>query len=200
MALYPVLGDTLPDFEQNSPRHLTQSLEDGSFSISGIDPDGSLFMAVGLVDKNGNYEAGGRDEFISAFAESVRLTPDSPTQEIELRLVDPEAPGSIEGDLAAHRDTTGLLGLEIYSGVDSTLGFALARAKPDTSGTFRFAGLEPGPYRLVAYCDGNLNGYRDLFEPPVILFSQMRVRPGTPTKVSGLSTPDCSPPDTAAGR
>jgi len=194
VAVYPVLGDTLPDPMVEVPDGLTQVRSDGSYRIPGLVPDGRLRMVYAMADANANREILGPGEYFTAQPESLLLTPENPTAEISLRLVDPAAPGNINGTLLRETGDSTAVGVELFPAEDDSLRLATVRAAAAADGGFSLLNAPPGGYRIAVYCDGNGNGFRDPREPLLVVLDQVVVLPGVDVDVGELPGPRCLPP------
>ena len=192
LALFAA-GDTLPDPGVETPLALTQARSDGTYRLPGRPADGSWQLLYAALDMDRNREIGGKGEYWTASPESVRLTPEKPVRRVDLRLVDPEAPGTVQGALArAEGDSSSVL-VELYLAEDDSLRVAETRVKTKPDGGFTVGRVPPGGYRLIAFCDANDNGFRDLDEPWVIVLESVLVPAGGKVDLGDLQGPTCGP-------
>jgi len=195
VALIPAGGDTMPDPDVVDPVAVTQAGPGGKFDIPGLPVDGKLYLAFAMQDRNEDRVIAGPGEFYSAAPESVRLTPDAPEQEVSLRLIDPEAPATVQGRLQrAEGDSTAVL-VELRSAEDDSLGTVTSSATVKTDGGFSLSRVPPGVYRLVAVCDLDGSGKRDTGEPELVVRGGVNVPAGQTLDLGDLPGPRCTPQD-----
>jgi hypothetical protein len=191
VALYPGDADTVPDALTTEPLAITEADTSGRYELVGVPADGERRWLFGLFDRDGNREIRGPGEFASAEPESVSLTAELPEAVIPLRLVDPNAPGSIQGTLARAEGDTVSIWLELYTAADS-LAQPAKRSKASRDGSFAFRQVPPGSYRLIAFCDQDESGRQD---PEEIWqgFGLVEVRPGDKHELGEWAGPRCVP-------
>jgi hypothetical protein len=194
VAVYPASLDSLPDLSLEPPLALTQPDSAGRFELTGLPARSERLRIVPLYDRDGNRAISGQGEFVSAESETLILSPDRPEAEVSLRLVDPEAPGSVTGILERAEGDTLPVWLELYTpGPPDTAAAAVKRGQPRPDGGFSLAGVAPGTYRVTAFCDGNANGKKDPGEPVTELGS-VTIRPGTEFTMDSRAIPACRQP------
>jgi hypothetical protein len=193
VALYPILGDTLPDPLVEEPVAITEATADGDFDLSGLRVDGTVRLLYALFDRDQNRVIAGRGEYVTAAPESVRLTTENPRLEVALRLVDPDGPGDIQGILARAGGDTVAVGVELHAPDQDTLGTAKGSALSEPDGRFELKQVGKGSYRVIAYCDLNANGLRDADEPWVVSRDSVAVEAGEVLDLGELPGPDCTP-------
>ncbi len=191
VGLYPGDADTLPDPSSTTPVAVTEARSDGGYTLAGLPADGRRRWLIAMLDRNGNREISGPGEFASVQPESLVLTGAAPRDTVELRLVDPEAPGSLSGAFTrAEGDSVALWVAFFEAGTDTTgRPRTQVRAQPD--GNFKAQNLPPGDYSLAAFCDLNRNGRRDPEEPWTLYTGTIEVEPGGERALEPLNAPDC---------
>jgi hypothetical protein len=191
VALYAP-SDTVPDPVRSDPVAITEADSSGDYDLIGLPVDGARRWLFGLYDRDGNREIRGDGEFVSAEAESVILTPESPMKVIPLRLVDPHAPGSVEGAFPWTQADTVRVAVELRDAAADSTAPPRYRGAVTRKGTFALDRIPPGSYRVLAFCDLNANGKRDDGEP-VSYYGTIEVKPGAKTALSGWNGPACGP-------
>jgi hypothetical protein len=192
LALFAA-GDTLPDPAVETPLALTQARSDGTYRLPGRPVDGRWQLLYAALDADRNREIGGQGEFWTAAPESVRITPERPVRRVDLRLVSPDAPGTVGGALARAAGDSSKVLVELYPAEDDSLRVAETRVTAKVDGAFSVTRVPPGGYRLVAFCDANDNGFRDLDEPWVIVLESVIVPAGGKVDLGDLQGPTCGP-------
>jgi hypothetical protein len=166
---------------------ITQARSDGSFVLDGLPVDGRRWWLVSMLDRDGNREIRGKGEFVSVRADTVRLVPGGRDTSLIVELVDPEAPGEVNGTLVrAPGDSTGVW-VELVAG-DAVSPSGRERVAPN--GEFRMRNVAPGRYRLRAYCDVNRNRARDP-EEPVRDLLEITVGPGETVEAGSRDFAPC---------
>jgi hypothetical protein len=193
VALYPVLADTLPDPRVEAPRAITQAGTEGVFSLGGLDPDGTVYLLYAMVDRDGNREIVGRGEYYTAVPDSVTVVSDRLDVQTTLRLVDPEAPSTLQGTLTRAPDDSVAVWVALYAADDDSLRAARHSAKTDTTGAYRIRGVAPATYRMIGFCDGDENGRRDPADLWLELDPALVVPPGEEMDLGERAGPRCLP-------
>jgi len=192
VSLFPVIADTLPDPRVEEPVAVTEAAGDGAYRLSGLATDGAPALLFAMLDRDGNREISGQGEFVSASPESVRLTPENPALTVNLRLVDPEAPGILTGSVTRSAGDTSAVRVALYAAADDSLATSLHEGSVAPSGAFSLKGVPPGGYRLIAYCDLNGSGRREDEELWLVLAEAVEVTPGDTRALGEFPGPRCS--------
>jgi hypothetical protein len=193
VALYPTAGDTLPDPNVEDPFAVTQAGTDGAFDVPGLEPDGRVYLLFALLDRNEDRIVSGPGEFYSAAPESVRVTPEASTREVDLELIDPQAPGIVQGKLQRAAGDSSAVVVELMDATGDSLAAPVAVGAVRPDGGFSLPRIPPGVYRLLAACDTNANGRRDREEAWLVLRSEVQVPAGRTLETGELPGPQCPP-------
>lgn len=167
-----------PDFTKDEPSYVSQSGSDGSFELIGL-PSG-VYILFAFKDKNSNRAYDESIDFVSPGASSAVISPDRPVfTGLEIPLVDPNEPGSIEGTVGhCYPDSVSIV--VRATSVEDSLSFFTGVVKADSS--FSIVKLGAGQYRVDCFADLNSNRVYDpgldprCDEPHVV-----QVMPGEPT-------------------
>lgn len=203
VGLYPAVADTVPDPNEVDPVAITQARSDGTFRIEGAPADSVSRWLLAMMDRDGNRRIEGAGEFVTAKPDSVILTAGVSQTRRTLSLVDPEAPGTIEGTLLAATvpDTSAAdssaadtveVRIVVYEvGPDADLA-PIRTVKAGRDGSFEIDRLAPGEYRLLAFCDIDHSGRRETGETAVE-YVVIRLLPAQTRRIEDWVAPDCSP-------
>lgn len=192
IGLYPGGADTLPDPRTTSPLAITEADTAGMFNLIGLPADGKLRWLFGLFDRDGNREISGAGEFVGANPESVVLTSAYPHQTIPLRVINPQAPATLQGKLARAEGDTVRVWLELYAENADSTAKPVSRTEAATSGTFSFRQVPPGAYRLFAFCDADGDGKREESEAAAA-YGRVELPPGETRELGAWDGPRCVP-------
>ena len=192
VGLYPGNADTIPDPLQTEPLAITQADTSGRYELSGLSVEGKRQWLFGMYDRDGNREIRGQGEFVSAEPGTVTLTLESPEVVIPMRLVDPDAPAVVQGNLARVEGDTVTVWLELFTEDADSLARPTKRIKVGKEGQFSFPQVSPGVYRLTAFCDVNESGQRDTDEEPLV-YGRVEVRPSETHELGEWAGPRCIP-------
>jgi uncharacterized protein (DUF2141 family) len=168
-----------PNFAKDEPHYVSQSGSDGAFELIGL-PSG-VYLLFAFKDKNSNRSYDEDVDFVSPAQSSVVITSQEPVfTGIEILLVDPNEPGSIEGTVEhCYPDTIPIV-VRAVSVKDSLSSFTTT-ARADS--TFRIAKLAAGEYRVDSFADLNSNHVYDAASEPLCEETHLvRVMPGEATK------------------
>jgi hypothetical protein len=163
----------------------------GTFDLTGLPVDGARRWLFALYDRDANRSILRDGEFTSP-PDSVILTPESPIEGRVLRLVDPRAPGTVQGGFTRAAGDTVRLAVEVYDASADSAAAPRFRSWVGEAGGFSLTPVPPGTYRVQAFCDLNGNGARDPGEP-VSIFGTIEVEPGGKHELGSWAGPDCTP-------
>ena len=192
VGLYPGEGDTVPDPAVLAPAAITQARRDGTYLLDGLPVDGRPWRLVTMFDRDGNREIRGAGEFVSARTDTLRLVPPQVTRTLDVELVDPAAPGEVQGTLQRAPGDSVDVWLEFLADTPETSLTPSARARVGAGGTFSVRRVAPGSYRVRAFCDTNLDGTRGEGEAPRDLLHVV-VPPGETVDVGAREFAPCPP-------
>ena len=111
---------------------------------------------------------------------------------VTLRLVDPEAPGDVQGTLSRAEGDSASIWLELYQSDADSLAQPVRRAEAGRDGAFSLRQVPPGSYRLVAFCDNNADKKRDE-EEDAVSFGLVEITPGDTRELGEWTGPRCVP-------
>jgi Big-like domain-containing protein len=192
IGLYEALGDSIPDPTSADPIAITEPDSSGRFDLIGLPVTGRQLWLFALYDRNGNRAIAGQGEFAGAEPDSIVLTSDRPEMDVKLRLVDPQAPGTIEGTLVSVQADTIAKWVELTALGRDSATVAPRRSEVGKKGTFSLSGLRPGTYRLAVFCDFNGNNQHDPDEP-ASPYGDIDLAPGAKRQVGNWRVSGCLP-------
>jgi hypothetical protein len=191
VALYSAEGDTVPVPGTVQPVAITQADEAGKYDLRGLPVDAQPRWLMAMVDRDGNREIRGTGEFYSTRPDTIRLYPEIQELRMPIRLVSPQAPGRVRGTLApAPGDSVAAWVLLFEAESDSTARPKL-RAQTHAGGEFLIPKVQPGEYRLEAFCDADSSGRPDPGEIRTAL-GLLTVLPGETHDLGELAGPNCA--------
>lgn len=192
VGLYPGDADTLPDPRTTAPVAMAQADTAGEYTLTGLPVDGKLRWLYGMYDRDGNREISGTGEFVSARPESIALTPSHPEITMPLRVVDPQAPGVLQGTLARAEEDTVRVWLELYAADADSTAKPARRTQALETGAFSFRQVPPGDYRLFAFCDSDGDGKHGVDEIAAA-YGEVQLSPGETRELGSWEGPRCVP-------
>jgi len=190
VAIYPAFSDSFD--APGEPMAITEADSAGVYLLNGLPVSPDTLWVLSMFDRDGNREIRGQGEFVTAEPQTVVLTKDSPERDIPLRLVSPDEPGSVQGNLSLGGEDTVQVWIEAYDIEADSTAKPEKRGRVADDGTFMITSLKPGRYRLVAFCDFNRNGRRDPDEPSVD-HGWVQIHPGRKLELGVWTTSGCVP-------
>ncbi|MCX5799786.1 MAG: Ig-like domain-containing protein [Candidatus Eisenbacteria bacterium] len=168
-----------PDFAIDEPDYVSQSGSDGTFELIGL-PAG-VYLLFGFKDKNTNRAYDVDVDFVSPAQFNAVITPEEPEfTGVEIRMLDPNEPGSIQG-IVEHCFPESVSVVVHAVSTEDSLRVFIATAKPD--GTFTIAKVNAGQYRVDCFADLNANRtYDPGVEPTCEEIHTVQVMPDEATK------------------
>lgn len=149
--LIELRGDTLGDIYTADESRVAFTDAFGNYIFRALPSDSSSFIIWGFVDtdRDGRYSQG--KEFALIFPDTLTLTGErNKTRGIDLNVIDPDEPGSIEGDVV---NLTGFDMKPMLRFNNIAPGSEAVVARCDSTGSFIIMRIPPGKYLYSAFID-----------------------------------------------
>lgn len=192
VGLFPSEGDTVPDPSVVPPVAITEADSALGFVLDGLPAAGDRWWLLAMIDRDGNRLIRGAGEFVTAEPETVVLSPDRPSRDAAIRLVDPAAPGSLRGELPRAEGDTTAVWVELFPADTDSLTSPVQRGRLGDTGDFTLSQIPAGTYILTMFCDLDGNG-EAAPEETRTTYGRVQVYPGRELDIGVWSAPACGP-------
>jgi hypothetical protein len=180
--------------EASRPDRETTTARDGTFSLRYLPSNDARFVVMAYIDQNGNatFE---KTEPYAVVPDTIVLAPMVPNvSDVRIAVIDPNEPALVKGIVVNETGIDSLLAtVALYTTRDSTDVQYFVRC--DSSGTFEFARVKPGGYRMWTFLDIKADSVRGDYdcgaatpcrEPWATLPDSLLVEPGATVDVGKL--------------